>query len=507
MEQKYVKYVALYLRKSRGDIDNDLTKHRDTLVRLCVENEWKYVEYTEIGSGDSIHMRPVFQKLLNDIEEGVYDAVCVMDIDRLGRGDLGDQDKIKKAFIKSNTYVITPQQTYNLNDDNDEFVVDMKSFIARREYKQILKRLSQGKKIGSRLGMWTNGKPPYPYEYQSWNDKINEKGLVVNDDKLKVYRFIIDSFIKEHKTPENIAIELNKSNVPSPNGSLWYNNQIRRLLLNEVHLGKIISNKTKGDGHKNKKPDAIKLIDIPKSEWVIVENCHQAVITQIEHDAIMLYMSRLHIIPRRTNDTIRSLSGLIKCGLCGHTMSIGYRSSRKTPEWLETCWYKDPFGVKCGNSGIITPIIYEEIQRDIVDYKNELEEKIKNNSVYSQNSKIDEQIVDIKQKIKQNEKALEKILDAYENSVYSLKQFKERKDKNDKMLIDLDNKLKYLLMEQIQNNSKSLKVKYDVLNDFITNIDDESLANTARNDLYKRIIDSIIFIRKDDNISIEVKFK
>lgn len=79
---------------------------------------------------------------------------------------MGDQDIIKKALSKSNTLVITENETYNLNDDNDEFIIDMKGFIAIREYKAILKRLSRGKKVGSRMGMWTNGKPPYPYEYQ-----------------------------------------------------------------------------------------------------------------------------------------------------------------------------------------------------------------------------------------------------------------------------------------------------------------------------------------------------
>ena len=94
----YIKYVALYLRKSRGDNDEDLIKHKTSLIDLCKKNKWKYIIYSELESGDSIFMRPVFQKLLSDVRDGVYDAVAVVDIDRLGRGDMGDQDAIKKPL-------------------------------------------------------------------------------------------------------------------------------------------------------------------------------------------------------------------------------------------------------------------------------------------------------------------------------------------------------------------------------------------------------------------------
>lgn len=109
----YIKFVAIYLRKSRGDLEKDLEKHKLVLIDICKKNGWKYVLYEEVESGESISMRPVMQRLLNDIINEVYDAVLVIDIDRLGRGDMGDQDTIKKAFAKSDTLVITENEIYN----------------------------------------------------------------------------------------------------------------------------------------------------------------------------------------------------------------------------------------------------------------------------------------------------------------------------------------------------------------------------------------------------------
>jgi site-specific DNA recombinase len=93
-----IRYVAIYIRKSRAESLEDLEKHRMVLIELCKKNHFKYVGYMEVGTSDSIDLRPKICKLLREVEESVYDAVCVVEYDRLGRGDLGEQDRLKKAF-------------------------------------------------------------------------------------------------------------------------------------------------------------------------------------------------------------------------------------------------------------------------------------------------------------------------------------------------------------------------------------------------------------------------
>ena len=57
----------------------------------------------------------------------IYNAVCVVEYDRLGRGDLGEQDRFKKAFQKSDTLIITPDKIYDLNKDNDDTLSEKKN--------------------------------------------------------------------------------------------------------------------------------------------------------------------------------------------------------------------------------------------------------------------------------------------------------------------------------------------------------------------------------------------
>ncbi|MFO2550939.1 recombinase family protein [Alicyclobacillus cycloheptanicus] len=132
-------------------------------VRSSPCTPWRYVIYREIGSSDSINFRPEFKRLLKDIENDFYDAVVVMDYDRLSRGDKEDRARVEKILQQSNTLVVTPTRVYDLNDEDQELITDIEGVFARYEYRMIKKRFQRGKKIGARLGHWTNGPAPFPY--------------------------------------------------------------------------------------------------------------------------------------------------------------------------------------------------------------------------------------------------------------------------------------------------------------------------------------------------------
>ena len=80
--------AAQYLRKSRMeegmDTEEVLAKHRKDLSRFAADNDIHIIEsYDEVVSGESLYARPEMLRLLEDVEEGRYDAGLVMDLDRL----------------------------------------------------------------------------------------------------------------------------------------------------------------------------------------------------------------------------------------------------------------------------------------------------------------------------------------------------------------------------------------------------------------------------------------
>lgn len=57
--------------------------------------------------------------------------------------------------------------------------------------------------------------------------------------------------------------------------SLWSTSSIRDILNDEVYLGKLIWNKTKKRVGSNNTSTYV-----PKDEWIVIENCHEPIITQ-----------------------------------------------------------------------------------------------------------------------------------------------------------------------------------------------------------------------------------
>lgn len=162
---------AIYLRKSRADAELEaqgeletLSRHSAVLMEYARRNSLDITEiYKEIVSGETISARPVMQQLLYAVEHNRYKGVLVMEIERLARGDTIDQGIVAQAFKYSNTLIITPQKTYNPNNEFDEEYFEFGLFMSRREYKTINRRLQAGRLQSVKEGKFIGNKPPYGY--------------------------------------------------------------------------------------------------------------------------------------------------------------------------------------------------------------------------------------------------------------------------------------------------------------------------------------------------------
>lgn len=169
---------CIYLRKSRADLEAEargegdtLARHRRTLTELAAARGLPVgAIYEEVVSGDTIAARPQMQRLLKEVEAGMWRGVIVMEIERLARGDSIDQGVVARAFKYSETLIITPFKTFDPNNEYDEEYFEFGLFMSRREYKTIRRRLNAGVQAARREGKYTAGQPPFGY------DKIKLKG-------------------------------------------------------------------------------------------------------------------------------------------------------------------------------------------------------------------------------------------------------------------------------------------------------------------------------------------
>ena len=97
---------CIYLRKSRADMEAEahgegetLARHEKLLLEVARRGQYNVTQiYREIVSGETIAARPVMQRLLQEVEQGLWDGVLVVEVERLARGDTIDQGIVAQAF-------------------------------------------------------------------------------------------------------------------------------------------------------------------------------------------------------------------------------------------------------------------------------------------------------------------------------------------------------------------------------------------------------------------------
>lgn len=316
---------ALYLRKSRADIDAEargegetLAKHRTALNEYARRRGLLIVrEYAEIVSGDSIAARPQMQALLADVKAGMYAGVIVNDVDRLGRGDSIDQEIIKLTFAASHTLIITPTKDIDFANNTDEDLYDFKAFFARTEYKMISRRMAQGRHRSASAGQYMAGSAPIGYKAIREGKR---RTIVPDEQTAPIVRMIFDWYARGEAGYQAIAQRLTAMGIKTNTGATFSVPSVRNILRNPAYIGRyefgarrsisIIEN-----GQRIKKEKTV-------TPPIIVGNAHPAIIAPDVWQAVQdrARFAR-HRCPINTDKSIKNpLAGLVFCSECGHAL-------------------------------------------------------------------------------------------------------------------------------------------------------------------------------------------
>lgn len=314
--------VCIYLRKSRADRDHPdtpleavLRNHEAMLLAFAVKSGLHISDIKkEVVSGESLARRPEMLKLLEEVEDGRYHAVLVKDFDRLGRGSLLEQGLIIEAFRKSGTKIITPDKTYDLENEFDEEYIDISAFFARKELKMITKRLHSGRMKSVSDGNYISPHAPYGYDRE-------QKTLTVNEKERDVVRLIFDLYVNQGYGDARIARYLTDLGIPpKQGGSRWDKTTIRNLLRNPVYIGKISWNKRQYRYLENGKRTS-KFQN--RSQWRVYEGRHEAIIDEAVFEKAQLLSVKNSVPHLPSAKRLRNpFADLLKCGCCCRAMTI-----------------------------------------------------------------------------------------------------------------------------------------------------------------------------------------
>lgn len=322
--------ILVYLRKSRSDdpilsVEEVLQKHETILdewaerslgVKIPESNKLR-----EIVSGETIDDRPEMQKVLRMIESPKYKALLVVEVQRLSRGDLEDAGRLIKLLRYTDTFIITPQKTYDLRDeyDRDIFERELKRGNEFLEYQK--KIMSRGTLLSVSQGNYVGSIPPYGYN-KTWVMDGNRKcpTLEENKEQADVVRMIFDWYVNKDLGRNSICNALDDMKIPPPKGKHWSPAALKDLLENIHYIGKVKWNWRKTitvvEDSEIKKTR-------PKSrvgEYLVYEGKHSAIISEELFNAAQDKQGRNHRA-KVTTKVRNPLAGLLYCQ-CGRAMSL-----------------------------------------------------------------------------------------------------------------------------------------------------------------------------------------
>lgn len=492
-EEKNIKHVVIYARKSRGDEENDLEKHLTRMKATCDTYNWTYEIFQEIKSGSTIIDRPVMLEVLDLIENtNRFDALVVFDQDRLSRGGSNDQQQIMYVLKKSNTKLVicNPYQLLNPNNESHEELMSIRSFTAQFELRNTRKRFSAGKKIGASMGNWVYGVAPYGYKYDR-----KTKRLVLDENESKVVTRIKNEFL-EGKSVSDITWGLNSENIYSRSGGMWNKNVVRSILKNKVYTGATVFNKSEGTP-ENRSNNRYSIHNPykkkPKSEWKYVYNTHPSLISEEEHDFIVKSIESKQ--KPRSEVEIKKLSGLVRTPK-GTLYSVRHKSN---PNVLTTS-EKECRDIPCY-------LVEDAILITLEMMGKQLAKSLKEKDTEQEMEFYKKQIKDCDTKIKKATVAIDKVKEGFLSDIFTADEVRKVQNEQNIIINEMEEEKKRLAEKMSSVSSIANLDRMDRINNLLSKLKNSKFTEKETNTLYKDIISSIIAKRKEnDNTEIIVNF-
>lgn len=499
---------CIYLRKSRADQEAEargegetLARHEKILLETAQRMQLNIVTiYREIVSGETIAARPVMQRLLQEVEQGLWTGVLVMEIERLARGDTMDQGLVAQTFKFSGTKIITPIKTYDPTNEMDEEYFEFGLFMSRREYKTINRRLQSGRLASAKEGNYLGNVPPYGYT-RIKSPQGKGYTLAIQPEEAPVVQQIFQLYTKGELQPNGswqplgaslIAQTLNQRQIPPRKGPFWSAATIRGILANPVYIGKI---------RWNHRPAVKKMVQgalqtsrpqRSADQCLLVQGKHPAIIDTTTWQAAQTKCKAHTPLPRQK--TIQNpLAGLVKCGCCGRTMV-----RRPNPNYPDVLMCPEP---QCPNVSAKLSLVEAAILDSLKDWLANYQLTWQTTPSQDQEEHLSLQ----QQAIQQLEKELQKlnqqqnqIHDLLEQGVYDVETFLRRHQILTEK-IDQTTTAKSQLEEkyqQAQTYAKSQQTLVPKINHLLS-VYAELTSAQAKNDLLKTVLKKVTYTKEN----------
>lgn len=329
--------VAIYARYST---DRQDSRSIDDQIRRCrahaATHRYRVIaEYHDAAISGSHTQRADMQRLLAATRArggAPFHAVLVDDLSRLSR-DLGDTWQIVFRDLASVDVRVIDVTTGLASDGAGARLTFGALALVNDTFLQLVRTETHRGLEGRALGGFSTGGRCYGYrtitEENPPDPEHPRKRFVIDDMEAEVVRRIFRLF-SEGVSLKRLASLLNEEGVPAPNdngrgnkyGNGWGHTTIREMLYNERYIGRVVWNQSKWirvPGRKSRKR-----VMRPESEWVVQNYPELAIVPRPLWDTVQERFTRRRDTgrPPGTGKHVYLVSGLLRCGVCGGSMTV-----------------------------------------------------------------------------------------------------------------------------------------------------------------------------------------
>jgi site-specific DNA recombinase len=316
-----ISVVAIYVRVSSDQQReaHTIDSQRSTLKTYAEERGYVvFKQYEDEGfSGSSIAGRPEFKQLLEDIPKQKFQAILVVEHNRITRSENPEETgMIIRILMENNIRIISPAEgILDLNRPPDELVAMIKLWISKEEKKEIIRKTMRGKLEKLRKGGWVAGKPPFGYKYDK--EKI---AWSVNEEEAALIRWMVDKFISEGWSLNRIIVDLMERDIRGKHGKFWQHATLNYMLRSPAYKGELWTNKN--TYKQDPKTGTTRFVEEkPESEWIKIPV--PAIIQPNEWEAVQRQLDDNRNVGRPTTDnSCFLLKGMVVCGHCGARLQL-----------------------------------------------------------------------------------------------------------------------------------------------------------------------------------------
>lgn len=333
--------IAPYCRVSSGSDDqqHSFAAQMQYYTELVQKHpDWELVDiYADEGiTGTSTERREEFQRLMQDCARGKIDRIITKSVSRFARNTVDCLSAVRQLSAMG-VSVLFEKEQIDTAKMSSEIMLALTGTQAQDESFAISTNMRWSYEKRMRSGEFNGCYTPYGYRFQ-------DRKLTIYEPEAVVVQQIFEMYLSGYGI-SRITRCLKEREVPHRYGEKeWNYDTVDYILRNERYMGDALLQKTYTT---NTLPARQKENRGQKTKYYI-ENSHPAIITREQFQTVAALL-KTRVSPSQTTDP-HSLSGLIRCGECGHPFRR--RCDATTAYWK--CARRDKGSTTC------TPIRVDE---------------------------------------------------------------------------------------------------------------------------------------------------